>query len=108
MQPQTIGYWRAAPDETGTDLPWPIENSVEDAIQQTVVIAKFQKLLASSKLVRYRGSSRCRLCGIANGSAEFCSIYEGVTYRIPEGYLHYLTVHNVKADSRLLNLGPCT
>jgi hypothetical protein len=102
MQPITIGYWRRAQSPDSTALPWPIENSVEDGTRQDAIVQSLIKAFASSKLTSYRGSSVCRLCGIRNGSKELQVTSDGFIYRIPEGYLHYLTHHRVGADPRLL------
>ncbi len=104
LQQQTIGYWRLSKEDANTSLPWPEENSAEDPAQQAQAIANLKTLLASSKLIRYRGASRCRLCGASNGATEIHVDHDGMSYRIPEGYLHYLTAHRVKADARLLGI----
>jgi hypothetical protein len=104
MQPITIGYWRITQNQDSTELPWPVENSVEDVPAQDEIVAKLRRALASLKLISYRGSSTCRLCGIRNGSRELQITSGEVAYRIPEGYLHYLTHHQVRADVRLLTI----
>lgn len=40
----------------------------------------------------YRGSNRCRVCGVRNGSHEY---FKG-PFRYPEGYVHYLEEHGFK------------
>ena len=40
----------------------------------------------------YRGFSSCRLCGCSNGSRE----YRFGKFVWPEGFRHYITMHNVK------------
>lgn len=104
MQPIMIGYWRIAQDPDSTQLPWPVENSVEDARAQDEIVAKLRQAFVSLKLISYRGSSTCRLCGIRNGSKELQITSGELMYRIPEGYLHYLTHHRVGADARLLTI----
>lgn len=41
---------------------------------------------------RFKGSSKCRICGCINGSTEF--VYHG--WRWPSGLLHYVEEHNVR------------
>lgn len=41
------------------------------------------------RTVQYQGSSRCRICGISNGSQDW---FRG-DFRYPQGYLHYITEH---------------
>ncbi len=40
----------------------------------------------------YRGISRCRLCGEANGNAEFTN----KNWTWPQGYRHYIDDHDVR------------
>ena len=40
----------------------------------------------------YRGMSRCRFCGMWNGSED----YTDGDYRWPSGFAHYLRAHAVK------------
>lgn len=47
-----------------------------------------------TEVVGYRGWSNCRLCNHCNGSREFR--FGGFAW--PEGYRHYLKIHNVQPD----------
>lgn len=89
----TEGYWKATFDSP-EDLPWP--EPCTDAIWPLLKDSFLQRLASlelrcSDKVVQYKGMSICRLCQECNGSKE--SRYEG--WRWPEGYMHYLEVHNV-------------
>ncbi len=100
-----IGYWRYTKNKDNADdpLPWPIENSIDDINEQVRIILKLQRAFALDKsVVHYRGWSNCRLCGIHNGTTELQIVKDDMMYRIPQGYLHYLIVHNVKADPKVL------
>ena len=113
MSNHYIGYWRVAENQTlqshplAKDIisfPWPVANSVDDEDVQRSIIEKLKKKLATGKPVAYRGWSTCRLCKKHNGSKELTIVHNDVTYKIPEGYLHYLEAHKVKAEPILLSI----
>lgn len=114
-----IGYWRrdrtadeianrvigkAFNYEDGNLLPWPEANSVENVAEQTEIVARLEHTMATEPMIQFKGMSMCRLCGIINGTTELQINHKGVAYYIPEGYVHYLKTHSVKADSRLLQI----
>ena len=94
-----IGYWRKTPEED-SPLPWPVENSwnAPQEVKETV-LARLGKIEGTATPRFYKGWSECRLCGCMNGSKEL--EWKGLT--IPEGYRHYLVIHNVAPDPRLLD-----
>lgn len=64
------------------------------------MVSKLEALLNSclpNSIIHYKGVSKCRICNCFNGSRE----YYIDNFFIPEGYLHYLKVHNVGIDERL-------
>jgi hypothetical protein len=94
-----IGYWASEFEE---DLPLPVADTAKP--DQAEVIEKLRGLMNTGYLASYRGSSKCRLCGQFNGSKELEIIRGSTKYRIPEGYIHYLEIHNVGYDDRLLEV----
>jgi hypothetical protein len=88
-----IGYWREFEDSK-EDLPWPTEGRLPSETKQ-----ELGKYLMEGKLYEeWKGSSRCRICGKANGST--CLINGDFIY--PEGYSHYILEHNISPDLDLL------
>lgn len=85
-----VGFWK------GYDSKWtemPIEDSA--TCNQTNIINKITKLQKIANETQYRGYSCCRLCDFEyNGSKE----YAIGKFVWPEGYLHYIEVHNVAID----------
>jgi hypothetical protein len=45
------------------------------------------------------GFSKCRLCEIDNGSEEFSIGKNGITFKFPEGLIHYYDKHNVQPSN---------
>lgn len=89
-----VGYWRSG---LVSNLPDPrshIDDSW-DTRERDAVVAHLQNSPVSEL---YFGSSTCRMCQKANGSAEHS---DGV-YTWPEGYAHYLIEHHVKPPSGFL------
>ena len=52
----------------------------------------------------YFGHSKCRICNNYNEYSEYSISYNNITYIIPFGYFHYLEMHNVKIDSKLVEI----
>jgi hypothetical protein len=99
----SIGYWsHKEGDDTG--LPFPVAHSEHDLDIQSQIIQKLKIAYKTGTMRHYRGWSTCRLCKRNNGGRELEVIKDNVKYRIPEGYLHYLTEHFVEADRRLLEI----
>ena len=86
-----VGFWRGS--ETDLDLPMPKGNSA--TCDQTDLINKLRMLMkADQNPTQFKGSSRCRLCGVHNGSQE----HKFGSFIVPSGYIHYLEAHNVAID----------
>lgn len=82
------GFWYSK-DEP--NLPKPVPNS-EPFDEQGEFLSRLAKKEKTASQTQYRGWSTCRLCKKMNGSCEFSS--GGWTW--PEGYSHYVKVHNVR------------
>lgn len=79
-------------------LPFPIENTRTP--DHDLLLSKLQILINTidkKNVIQYKGMSKCRICDKFNGSQE----YRIANFCIPEGYIHYLQVHNVGMDERL-------
>jgi|SRR5215208_4033156 len=90
------GFWRAPPTSFYEDpqyrgLPWP-EAHDEPMEDKEVFLEALNYAEAFAEVTSYRGWSTCRLCGKHNGSVQFD--LRGWTW--PEGYRHYIEVHNVR------------
>jgi hypothetical protein len=86
---RVIGYWDgpAAPD--GLPDVCGFAGRADPAVRQAVVAY----LRSGTVLAVAAGVSRCRLCGIANGSAE---LTDGTRFVWPEGLAHYVEAHGVR------------
>lgn len=95
-----IGYWRYEREHEGApsayveatqELPSVtafVDVHWDDAERELVARYLEQGLIAWT----WRGFSRCRLCGVANGTSDFT---DGV-YLWPEGLAHYVREHDVR------------
>jgi hypothetical protein len=89
-----IGFWR-----DGIEGDWPDPHDFVDAAWD----ARARDLVAGyleQGFIRWvaAGFSECRLCGRANGSAEFT---DGV-YLWPEGLAHYVRDHSVRLPDEVV------
>jgi hypothetical protein len=91
-KPQRVGFWRST---TEPDLPMPVAQDTPEE-GQGPFLASLRRVEVNlerlNKAERYRGISRCRICGQGNGCAEFT--HRGFVW--PSGFSHYVAVHNVK------------
>jgi hypothetical protein len=111
------GYWANSEDEksnfpfpVGSDTAWPGKDEF---------LTKLRKKQSSAEETSYRGMSHCRLVGKHNcqsdsgfddqpvkdnGSSEFSiTSPNGDLITWPEGYAHYVEVHNVKPSREFYN-----
>lgn len=93
---RAVGYWRRRKGDT--DLPDPAE-LVDPDWDLTDRFRVARHLESQLVLVRWRGWSRCRLCGEANGST---CLSDGA-YVWPEGLAHYVERHAVTLPSEFLD-----
>ena len=96
-----IGFWRWLFDtETDVDkYPYPIKDSNSLTKEETeLFLEKMEEIEEKSKIEYYLGYSQCRICLQENGSRQFYYTKRDKTWIFPEGYSHYIKVHNVKID----------
>ena len=101
------GYWYSEDkDYKLYPKPLPTNNPVDP-----IFLSKL-KLITSSiengkvgSFVYYRGFSPCRLCDYKyNGAKEYKFTLDGITYRYPEGLLHYYEKHNVQPSKEFYDV----
>ncbi len=88
------GFWKASNDPLVNAMPWEHDTAWPEATDVPVSEDVLRKLDVAERLAKveeFLGWSRCRLCGIRNGSRELS--LHGWTW--PCGYRHYLQVHDV-------------
>ncbi len=108
------GFWACddSKPDTDNDMPWPVKAEAKmlgldrflsrlDHIQN--------KLRINLDLKSYMDESICRLCDQDNGSDEYwltinAGTCEEKVWIWPEGYMHYLTVHNVHPTNAFYNV----
>jgi hypothetical protein len=101
-----VGFWRPHPavashydaSDPEMSLPWPgdlIDPSFDPRLRAMVAAYLLEPKF---KGTRYKGTSRCRLCGKMNGSAD----YSDGTYTWPQGYAHYVRDHGVRPPQDLV------
>lgn len=81
------GFWYSDREQ---HLPRP-EAHKGEITNKDKILSRLSIVEAKSQEIEYRGSSTCRICGCQNGSVSFK--LEG--WEWPEGYRHYIDVHNV-------------
>jgi len=94
------GYWASGnPDQDVYNGHYPFPESGAVFPQKAEFLARLKQLENSDgivKVVSYRVSSRCRLCGKTNGYREYEYWCPGVgLVAWPEGYIHYVDAHDV-------------
>lgn len=81
------GFWYSSHER---HLPSPVPHAKPFEGQDEFLVALTKKE-AKAQVTSYKGFSRCRICGNANGSEE----YSIGGWKWPSGYRHYVEVHNV-------------
>lgn len=104
------GYWYDS-DYPEKLYPFPKETDIMvdyefleklDKVMQHMWVDRF-KLGGSNCVVRdYMGYSKCRLCGINNGSEEYETKYKNIIYKFPGGIKHYYEKHNVHPSKEFM------
>jgi hypothetical protein len=101
------GFWRHFINGRSL-VPYPISSNIE----QDENFIEILKLLMNkcNTVVHYNGHSHCRLCNKTNnGSSEYLfgiinkNTNIKTTYIFPEGYLHYVTCHNLLPSEEFKN-----
>ena len=62
---------------------------------------------ANLEIREYLGCHKCLVCGcegFETGSSEYVVEYKGETFMFPEGYLHYITKHNVHPTEKFIDM----
>lgn len=92
------GYWNndrndypELPRPRAIDQPWKGRRSFLKALGK--VEARFPGN-------RYKGFSRCRICGQMNGSSD----HSASGWVWPEGFRHYVEAHNVRPSTAFIDL----
>lgn len=88
-EPRFEGHWRDL-EADDSEVPWPA--STPDWPGRAAFLAALDLLEAESERIIYRGTSRCRLCGLPNGHEAFRA--RGREW--PAGFRHYVTQHDVR------------
>lgn len=88
-EPIYEGHWRAASDEE-SELPWPAPDP--DWTTRGAFLQKLDEAESAAFRVAYRGASRCRLCGQANGHIGL----RLDRWEWPVGFRHYISEHEVR------------
>lgn len=86
------GFWCSSFEP---NLPVPVPND-ESWPGQALFLRKLFTVQSKAPHVAFRGWSRCRLCGQANGNKEFTEVINGQAWTWPEGFRHYVLEHNVR------------
>lgn len=104
------GFWAYDNDSktnkrnTDDNMPWPIEAHTTKMSGLDLFLSRLKhiqnKLVENRQIKSYMGESICRLCDEYTGSDEYwltvnMGTCEEKVWIWPEGYMHYLTVHNV-------------
>ena len=97
MSPEQAEQWIRL-REIGRRWPDPGE-FVDPGWDDEVRAAVIRHLAIGTLVNQYRGLSRCRFCGCANGSAE---LTDG-SYCWPEGLPHYVRAHAVRLPSEFVD-----
>lgn len=92
---EKVGYWRSSRE---THLPKASEflDPEWDAGVRAAVLAHIKQGEVNN---RWRGSSKCRICGVRNGSR---CLTDGV-YVWPEGLAHYVESHSLRPPHAFVN-----
>jgi hypothetical protein len=80
-------------------VPLPMDKKVDEEL-----IEKIYNFLDDKKGTHYLGFSCCRICGKTNGDFEYHITKNGEKWTIPEGYMHYVTEHNVMPSNEFIKM----
>lgn len=89
-----IGYW-LGPEAPG----WPdVQSFVDQSLDAVLRDQVVKYLRGGTVFVATAGTSRCRICGQANGNTE---LTDGVRFIWPEGLAHYVETHHVRLPAEV-------
>jgi len=105
------GYWAVSAQQLDSPFPFPAR-SPSPWPGKDQFLLKLQEKQKTAKVTAYRGMSHCRLpesdgcqCGDSNGYQEYeVTTAEGTTVKWPEGFEHYVAVHNVKPSKEFYTI----
>lgn len=89
------GFWYS---DSQPELPKVVPG--EPWERQTEFITKLISVQKTAKSLQYRGCSLCRICNKVNGSIT----YQCNDWQWPQGYIHYITEHNVKPSKEFRDM----
>jgi hypothetical protein len=89
------GFWKPKGDVASSLPPCPPERD-KPWKGKSVFLQALARAESNAQQIKYRGFSTCRLCGKTNGTIEMKVSQKGLTVVWPEGYKHYVKVHNVR------------
>ena len=86
-----IGYWYSVYEP---QYPMPEQNSASDS-EIKLQLDMLDLFEDGAQDIRYKGYSKCRICGCRNGTSEFHKTIDGNNFAIPIGLRHYIKDHRV-------------
>ncbi len=89
------GYWWS---EQEPHFSRPQVNSFKAYQEKLFVLTELDIRTAKSNITHFKGYSTCRICGCRNGSQAHT--LDGWVW--PEGFRHYIDVHNVKPSAEFI------
>lgn len=87
-----LGYWNSE-HQTGLFNP---QDYIDLSWDPSVLAAR---LKLATKWVQWMGYSRCRICGLLNGTK--CVTFDG-SWVFPEGFAHYVEMHHVRPPDEFI------
>ena len=89
------GYWY---ENTFINQKYPSPLSSTIPVDE-IFINKLKTLIKTTQFIDWLGPSMCRLCNKSVGNKEYESVRNNITFRFPEGIVHYYIEHNVKPSN---------
>jgi|WetSurMetagenome_2_1015567.scaffolds.fasta_scaffold778298_1 hypothetical protein len=111
------GYWQNIDDESTSHYPTPLStnNTVDKLFLKK--LRQYMKDIDDAKhnpdyhnrshVVEMKGSSKCRICGIINGSKEYYLLKNNNWFRIPSGLIHYYEMHMIEPSREFYEFVTC-
>lgn len=95
------GYWNNA-DNYYPQYPMPVHSDVPFP-DKAAILQRLTEIEGKLYKQRYMGFSVCRCCGANLGSGEYTlGDIDKPHWVWPEGFKHYIEVHNVRPSDRFL------
>lgn len=90
------GYWRS---QSEPHYPMPIAQA--EPVSRDFLY-KLRKIESRLYMEHYKGSSKCRICGIDLGNGEYQLGRRSSGWAWPQGLMHYLIMHNVHPSAQFV------